>query len=189
MYNRRSLNKLSERLEQQKQGEERFPMVELSKEVIQMAANVNINLSINALVEKALAHGEGELASNQALVVNTGKRTGRSPGDKFIVRDATTESTVDWNTINQSISTDRFDALWNKASHYLESKEEYYVSHLRVGAHDTLGIPVKVMTELAWHNLFAHVLFIRPDAPQAIDSNKEWTILNVEMALKVMPPS
>lgn len=153
-------------------------MVEFVNEVVNMQAKAHVNLSIKELVEAALARGEGELASNQALVVKTGTRTGRSPKDRFIVRDEVTENQVDWNAINQAISSERFDALWQKAINYLNDKGTYFSSDLQVGAHDTLGIPVKVITELAWHNLFAYVLFIRPEevinhAPQG------WTILSV----------
>jgi phosphoenolpyruvate carboxykinase (ATP) len=128
-------------------------------------------------VELALKRGEGELATNQALVVKTGARTGRSPKDRFIVRDAITETQVDWNTINQPISPEKFAALWQKAEDYLAAKNTHFISHLKVGAHEKLGVPVKVITELAWHNLFAHVLFIR--SASADNAAKQWTILSV----------
>lgn len=155
-------------------------MVLSKNEVINtMQSKNHLNLSSKELIDLALARGEGELASNQALVVKTGARTGRSPKDRFIVRDATTETEVDWNNINQAISTEKFDALWQKAQAYLESKDEYFTSYLRVGAHDTLGLPVKVMTELAWHNLFTTVLFIRPEIQALSDQANQWVILNV----------
>lgn len=152
-------------------------MVQSTNEVHNHTQNY-INLSAKELIEIALARGEGELASNQALVVKTGARTGRSPKDRFIVRNQATETQVDWNQINQPISPDKFDALWNKALHYLKSKDVSFTSFLRVGAHETLGIPVKVMTELAWHTLFTHVLFIRPDNPPSSEQPGEWTILS-----------
>jgi phosphoenolpyruvate carboxykinase (ATP) len=139
----------------------------------------HINLSVQALVETALARGEGELASNQALVVKTGLRTGRSPKDRFIVHDKMTESVVDWNATNQAISIDKFDQLWRKATSYIESRETYFTSYLTVGAHETFHLTVKVITELAWHNLFANVLFIRPDSPVTTDVDNQWTILSV----------
>ncbi len=153
-------------------------MVESTDEAINMQIKARINLSIKELVDTALARGEGELASNQALVVKTGTRTGRSPKDRFIVRDQITETQVDWNNINQPISPEKFDALWQKVHHYLESKDTHFISHLRVGAHDKLGIPVKVITELAWHNLFAYVLFIRPDSSNTLEEINQWTILS-----------
>src|SRR3990167_459808 len=120
-------------------------MAEFTSEAINMQTKIHINLSIKELVDLALARQEGELAANQALVVKTGTRTGRSPKDRFIVRDTITDTQVDWNTINQAISAEKFDALWKKATHYLESKDAYFTSFLQVGAHETLGIPVKVM--------------------------------------------
>lgn len=143
------------------------------------ASQTFTNLSMKELVEAALTRQEGELAANKALVVKTGPRTGRSPKDRFIVRDAVTENTVDWNTINQALSPEKFDALWQKAEHYLNSKDAKFVAHLRVGAHDTLGIPVTVSTELAWHNLFANVLFIRPSKPNTAAETNQWSILSV----------
>jgi phosphoenolpyruvate carboxykinase (ATP) len=147
-------------------------------ETTTMQSISHVNLSVTELVNAALARGEGELASNQALVVKTGARTGRSPKDRFIVRDEVTESQVDWNAINQAISTDKFNALWSKAEDYMAQRDEHFVSYLRVGAHDTLGVPVQVITELAWHNLFANVLFIRPETPAVTEGTNQWTILS-----------
>ncbi len=153
-------------------------MVESSNEAISIQHKSHVNLTAEQLIDMALSRGEGELASNQALVVKTGVRTGRSPKDRFIVRDETTETQVDWNTTNQGISTDKFDALWQKALNYLESKDMHFTSFLRVGEHEKLGIPVKVITELAWHNLFAQVLFIRPETPNTLNDIRQWTILS-----------
>lgn len=140
------------------------------------SAQAHINLSTKELVEMALARGEGELAANGALVVNTGKRTGRSPKDRFIVKDKITETTVDWNNINQPLEAEQFQALWQKAHDYIQTKDRF-ISYLRVGAHEQLGIKVKVITELAWQNLFAQVLFIHP-VLDAKDDDQQWTILS-----------
>lgn len=150
-----------------------------AKEVVPMqnTSRSRVNLSVKELVDAALARAEGELASNQALVVKTGTRTGRSPKDRFIVRDDVTERTVDWNSINQPISTEKFDALWKKASDYLNAAEEHFISYLRVGQ-DKLGVPVQVITELAWHNLFAKTLFIHPETPVAANEPNQWIILS-----------
>ena len=154
-------------------------MVLTVNEAIKMKKNNYVNLSMQELVSAALARGEGELASNQALVVKTGPRTGRSPKDRFIVRDSATESLVDWNTTNQPINPEKFSAIWDKAQQYLDSKDTSFTSYLKVGAHETLGLPVTVVTELAWHNLFAHVLFIRPEKPTTEIEPNQWTILSV----------
>src|SRR3990167_3416439 len=147
-------------------------------EATNMKSVSRVNLSVKELIDAALARGEGELASNQALVVKTGARTGRSPKDRFIVRDHVTEKAVDWNTINQPISPEKFSLLWEKASDYMAALDAHFVSYLKVGAHETLGIPVKVMTELAWHTLFANVLFIRPETPKVTNEPNQWTILS-----------
>lgn len=141
-------------------------------------AIIHIDLSPHELIQYALQSAEGELATNQALVVKTGKRTGRSPKDRFIVQDKVTTNTVEWNTINQPFNPQNFAQLWAKANAYLHTKPEYFVANLKVGAHATYGIPVRVITELAWHNLFATTLFIREDT-SAADENSRWTILCV----------
>lgn len=152
-------------------------MAQAANEVATMQNQAQVNLSVDDLVKAALNRGEGELAANGALVVKTGARTGRSPKDRFIVKDALTESSVDWNHINQALAPATFNTLWNKALAYLSTKDTHFISNLQVGAHPSLGLSVKVITELAWHNLFAKVLFIRPEHPA--ESNNQWTVLSV----------
>jgi phosphoenolpyruvate carboxykinase (ATP) len=138
-------------------------------------AKVYSNLSTDELIELALARGEGILAKNKALAVTTGKRTGRSPKDRFIVKDALTETTVDWNTINQPLSPENFNALWERAEQHLKDKDAIFISDLSVAANEKYRLPVRVISELAWHNLFVHNLFIREPNPQV---EKQWTILS-----------
>lgn len=91
-------------------------MVQSINEVISMPNTKNqVNLSVKELIDIALLRQEGELASNQALVVKTGARTGRSPKDRFIVKDDITTETIDWGTINQPLLPQQFDALWQKS--------------------------------------------------------------------------
>lgn len=137
----------------------------------------NIDLTVEELINKALDRNEGVLSANEALTVNTGRRTGRSPKDRFIVKDAKTAPVVDWNQINQPFDQENFQKLWQKAEDLINAKE-HFVSHLFVGAEPTYALPVKVITELAWHNLFVQNLFIR-DNITAWDEQKAWTILNV----------
>jgi phosphoenolpyruvate carboxykinase (ATP) len=134
-----------------------------------------MDLSIADLVQQALARGEGELSHTGALVVETGKRTGRSPADRFIVCDAVTDSTVDWGTVNKPVTTDVFHTLWDKASAYLAGRDQF-ISHLRVGADPHSFLPVQVVTEYAWHNLFVRHLFIRPVGDYA-EGKPQWTLL------------
>ncbi len=136
-----------------------------------------IDLTTAELIEHALAQHEGVLSSTGALTVTTGKRTGRSPKDRYIVQDEQTQSSVDWGKVNQPISTTIFNALWERAEKYIKSKK-HFISHLRVGADPTHFLPVKVITETAWHNLFARHLFIQPKGDYAAGKTP-WTIINV----------
>ncbi|MBI5448072.1 MAG: phosphoenolpyruvate carboxykinase (ATP) [Gammaproteobacteria bacterium] len=142
---------------------------------IQPGAKNFLNLSIDALVQYALAQQEGVLAANGAFLALTGKRTGRSPKDRFIVKDAITEKTVDWNERNQAIDNDVFHRLWNKAQQHLV-KKNLFVSHLAVGADARYQLPVTVITEKAWHMLFARHLFIRTFTEESAPGS--WTLLN-----------
>jgi phosphoenolpyruvate carboxykinase (ATP) len=138
---------------------------------------IYLNLTAPELIDLALARKEGVLAANKALTVNTGLRTGRSPKDRFIVRDTITEKTVDWNTINQALPPERMQALWERAEQYIQDKGTAFVSYLTVGAEEKYALTVKVVTELAWHNLFTKILFINPSNPVTTDQPKQWTLL------------
>lgn len=136
-----------------------------------------VDLSPKALVEQALARGEGELSSNHALRVETGARTGRSPNDRFIVKDAITATDVDWKSpINKPFFPEHFQTLWQEAEAYLTPKP-HFTAHLRVGADSVHFLPVKVITETAWHNLFGHNLFVRPSGDWS-GEHPHWTILS-----------
>lgn len=137
----------------------------------------NIDLPASKLIEKALEREEGVLSANESLTVNTGARTGRSPRDRFIVKDEQTTDTVDWNNINQSFDRTGFNQLWQRAVDYIETQDQF-ISHLWVGAEQCYSLPVKVITELAWHNLFTQNLFIRENMGNW-DENKSWSILCV----------
>lgn len=145
-------------------------------QTLSIGRSSHTQLSPEALTQAALKHGEGTLSANGALTVTTGKRTGRSPKDKFYVKDAITADTVAWGAVNQPLEPARFDALWQRATDYLADKE-VYVSHLRVGADEQYSLPVALITELAWQNLFGMQLFIRENTEHA-DPNKRWTILS-----------
>lgn len=140
---------------------------------------IYLNLPVSELIKHSLDRNESVLAANGALTTKTGARTARSPKDRFIVKDPLTENDVDWNTINQPISPEKFTALWERVSAHLAQKNEAFVSYLKVGADEQFGLTVKVMTELAWHNLFVQNLFIRPEAPITSDEAGQWSILCV----------
>jgi len=139
--------------------------------------NVHRNLHHPQLVEAALRRGEAELAARGSLVAGTGKRTGRSPKDKFIVRDAASENRVDWGSVNQPISPDIFDALYERVIEYLQGKE-LFVQDLFCGADPKYRLPIQVINEYAWHNLFVRQLFIRPTVEELKMHNPEFTIVS-----------
>ncbi|HEX4044247.1 MAG TPA: phosphoenolpyruvate carboxykinase (ATP) [Gammaproteobacteria bacterium] len=137
---------------------------------------VHRNLPLKTLLNISLARNEGRLANNGALSVTTGRRTGRSPQDRFIVQDEITENEVDWGVINQPISTECFEKLWQRAQDHLQVRT-HFISYLAVGSDETYQIPVTVITDLAWHQLFCYNTFIRTF--KAADPAKTWTLLNV----------
>ncbi len=137
----------------------------------------HIDLTTPQLIEHAIANQEGILADNGALVVETGERTGRSPKDRFIVKEPSTENDIDWGKVNRPFPADKFDALWDKVEEKL-TNSQHYLSHLHVGADDEHGLTVVVRTETAWQHVFARNLFIRPEVFNP--SNKaQWQVINV----------
>src|SRR5918993_251640 len=140
---------------------------------------VHENLPPARLVEAAVRRREGRLAGNGALVAKTGKRTGRSPKDRFIVEDDVTRERVDWGAVNKRFSAQAFEALLDKAMSYLGNVEEFYVVDAYAGADPRYRLNLQVATEYAWHALFAHQLFRRPSRKELEDFEPEWTVISV----------
>ncbi|QDW27751.1 phosphoenolpyruvate carboxykinase (ATP) [Pedobacter sp. KBS0701] len=136
---------------------------------------VNYQLSPKELIDDALLNKEGILAASGALAIDTGKFTGRSPKDRFIVCDDITEEEVWWGDVNIKICPEKFDQLFNKLTNYLGDKK-IYVRDASACADPDYAISIRVITETAYQNLFAHNLFIRPDEDDLI-SSPEWTII------------
>jgi phosphoenolpyruvate carboxykinase (ATP) len=136
------------------------------------------NLGTAELVEHAIRRKEGLLSSSGALSVNTGQFTGRSPKDKFIVRDELTESTVNWGAVNQPMSSENFGRLYAKVLAYLQGRD-VFVQDCHGGADPAHSLPVRVITQYAWHALFARQLFIRPDPATLAQHKPEFTLIFV----------
>lgn len=141
-------------------------------------ARLHMDLPVPKLVELALQRGEAALADNGALCVRTGSRTGRSPKDRFIVDSPAVHAEVDWGKVNQPFDPERFEDLWARACAWLQGRE-LFTARLQAGTHARHALPLFVVTEYAWHNLFARQLFVRPDpaTPEALAP--EWTVLNL----------
>ncbi len=144
---------------------------------IRTAKEVLWNLGTAQLVEYSLSQQEGILASGGALVVRTGQHTGRSPKDKFVVRDSHTEDEIWWGSVNQPFEPERFDALYKRVLAYLQDKR-LFVQDCFVGADERYRIPIRVITQYAWHNLFARQLFVRPDWTQTHEHKPEFVVIS-----------
>ncbi|KGP89786.1 phosphoenolpyruvate carboxykinase [Pontibacillus chungwhensis BH030062] len=140
--------------------------------------NVLTNLCVGELVEKVLQRNEGTLTATGAIRAETGRYTGRSPQDKFIVKDEVSKDTVDWGTVNQPISEEIFENLYHKVVDFLKEKEEVFVFNGFAGADERYRLPIQVINEFAWHNLFAHQLFIRPTEDEFADHVSEFTVIS-----------
>ncbi|MBD3730433.1 MAG: phosphoenolpyruvate carboxykinase [Sphingomonadales bacterium] len=151
----------------------------LDKQGIATSAAIHANLGTAQLVEAALARGEGQLAAHGPLVVETGRFTGRSVKDKFVVRDAMTEETINWGAINQPMSPEHFAALKADFMAELAGKEELFVADLFGGSQPEYRVNVRVITQMAWHSLFVRTLLVRPSAEELAGFTPEYTIINL----------
>ncbi|MCA1841416.1 MAG: phosphoenolpyruvate carboxykinase (ATP) [Actinomycetota bacterium] len=142
---------------------------------LDLKTDIRANLPASVLIEHALAASEASLADNGALVARTFERTGRSPKDKYLVRDDATASTLWWDN-NQSVEPAIFEKLWQLAKAHLESKAVYQVD-AGACADANHHVHVRLFTELAWHALFARQLFRHPLESGDDESTELWTIL------------
>ncbi|CAM3249038.1 phosphoenolpyruvate carboxykinase (ATP) [Filibacter tadaridae] len=140
--------------------------------------NVNNQLSVPQLVEKATSRGEAKLSADGAVVAQTGKYTGRSPKDKYIVEEASSKDKIDWGSVNRPISSEIFDSLYTKMLKHLKIKDELFVFKGFAGADPASRLSIQVVNEYAWHNLFVHQLFIRPTMDELKAFNANFTILS-----------
>lgn len=137
------------------------------------------NLGTAPLVELALKRGEGLLSKNGALVVETGKHTGRSAQDKFIVRDAATEKAIWWGKTNKAMTPTHFAALKADFAAALAAKDVLFVQDLFGGSQAEHRVRVRVITEYAWHSLFIRTLLVRPEVAELADFLPEYTIIDL----------
>jgi phosphoenolpyruvate carboxykinase (ATP) len=152
------------------------PNCRLEDQGITGLGNVYYNLIEPALVEAAVARGEGKLGLGGAFLVSTGAHTGRSPKDKHVVRTPAVEDTIWWEN-NRPMAPDAFDRLHADMLEHMKGRD-YFVQDLYGGADPALRLDVRVVTELAWHGLFIRHLLRRPDAAELAAFAPEFTIIN-----------
>jgi len=156
---------------------ERTPAHRLEAQGIETGAKVHWNLLTAPLVEFAVSRGEGELAKDGPLVVKTGKHTGRSAQDRFVVRNGTSQDTVWWGKSNRPMEVDAFDRLHADFLEALKAKDTLFVADLYGGSQPEHRVNVRVINELAWHNLFVRTMLVRPDAAELPGFMPEYTII------------
>jgi phosphoenolpyruvate carboxykinase (ATP) len=140
--------------------------------------NAYWNLTPEELVEHAIAKDMGKLADSGALVIYTGEFTGRSPDDRFIVKDSATANQVNWGKSNLSFEPKKFDALWRKVCSYLRKKDLYVRDvEANASANPEYRLRARVITEYPWSNQFAYNMFIRPEADYLENFDPKWTVL------------
>jgi len=140
-------------------------------------AIVHWNLPPNKLTDISINSGQAIQTSMGAINVNTGEFTGRSPLDRFIVKDETTKNSVWWGDINIPFNEDKFNTLKDKITEYLSNKE-LYVRDSYACAEEKYRMNIRVVNEYAWSNMFAYNMFLRPKDEELKDFKPEWTIIN-----------
>ena len=158
---------------------ERSPIKGLEAQGINTQATVHWNLITAPLVEHAIRRGEGMLAADGPLVVETGRHTGRSAQDKFTVRDAETDSTIWWGKSNKPMAPEHFAALKADFLAALGEKDTLFVQDLYGGSQPEHRVRVRVINELAWHNLFIRTMLVRPRAEELAGFEPDYTIIDL----------
>ncbi|RYY56857.1 MAG: phosphoenolpyruvate carboxykinase (ATP), partial [Chitinophagaceae bacterium] len=154
------------------------PLAGIRRLGLTRADRIRYQLTPEELVDDTLRIDEGEVNDTGALVIQTGEFTGRSPKDKFIVKDAMTEATVDWNEFNNPISEAAFDIIHANILSYLNALPEVWVRDAYACADPRFRLNLRVVNEKPWNNLFSYNMFLRPSEQELEDFEPEWTILS-----------
>jgi phosphoenolpyruvate carboxykinase (ATP) len=136
------------------------------------------NLSPQKLTQISLDKNQAQLADSGAISVNTGEFTGRSPKDRFVVKDSLTENSVWWGEVNIPFSPEKYNKLYNKVTSYLKGKE-VFVRDVYACADEEFKLNIRVVNEYPWSNMFAYNMFLRPTEDELSNFQADWTILNV----------
>jgi phosphoenolpyruvate carboxykinase (ATP) len=146
------------------------------------------NLTTESLTEEAIFRGEGNIAADGPLVAHTGKHTGRSANDKFVVKHVDSENNIWWGQYNKPFDGEKFDAIYKKMTDFMKDKE-VFVQDVYAGADNTYRLPVRFVTEYAWHAHFIRNMFL---LPQSLEEHKkfvpEFTVVDIP-SFKASPES
>src|SRR6266540_1672227 len=136
------------------------------------------NLPIATLIELAIGRNEGILSNAGALAVKTGKFTGISPDDRYIVDDENTHNLIDWGKVNHPLPADKFEGIFKRLSQHVSGKE-FFIFDGFVGAEEQTRLPIRVLTDTVWHTIFATQIFVRPNRSELQIHRPEFTLLSV----------
>lgn len=159
-----------------------IPVITIPKNLLKLGIknteNIHYQLSPEELVQDTLRLGDGVLSNTGALVIRTGEFTGRSPKDKFIVKDNTTANSVHWNDFNLPVDQKYFDIVHKKMIAWFENLPELWVRDCYACADPRYKINIRVITEKPWNNLFAYNMFLRPTEEELETFTPDWHILS-----------
>ena len=150
----------------------------LGRQGLKPTGQLHWNFVAPALIQAALRRGEGELADMGPFVAVTSPHTGRSPNDKFVVREGSSENDIDWGKVNQPYAADRFDVLLADVQEYLNAQPELFIQDLYCGADPALRLSVRYVTPNAWHSSFVRNMFIRPEPSELPTFDANFSVLH-----------
>ena len=155
-----------------------FAIEDLVKLGLKNSENVHYQSSPEELVQDTIRLGDGELTDTGAIAIRTGEFTGRSPKDRFIVKDEVTESTIDWNSFNTPISEKYFDTIYRKIMQHMDQLPEIWVRDCYACADPRYRVSIRVITKKPSTNLFAYNMFIRPEEEELEDFKPDWHVIS-----------
>jgi phosphoenolpyruvate carboxykinase (ATP) len=154
-------------------------MKNLLKSDSRSTESIHYQLGPEELIADTLSLDQGALSNTGALVIKTGEFTGRSPKDRFIVRDSITWNTVNWNEFNIPLEPKYFDIIYDAVSMYLNDRPHLWVRDCFAGADDRYRLSIRVINEKPWSNLFAHNMFLRPTDEELENFSPAWSVIHV----------
>ncbi|MGV3530489.1 MAG: phosphoenolpyruvate carboxykinase (ATP) [Flavisolibacter sp.] len=155
-----------------------FAIEDLIKLGLKNSENVHYQSTPEELVQDTIRLGDGELTDTGALAIRTGEFTGRSPKDRFIVKDEITENTIDWNSFNMPISGKYFDTIYRKIMQHMDQLPEIWVRDCYACADPRYRVSIRVISKKPSTNLFAYNMFIRPEEEELEDFKPEWHVIS-----------